>query len=214
MEGKNIKNIIFDLGGVILNIDYNKTASAFKEIGGNKFDKLYSQFRQNNLFDNLEIGNIESSSFIHELKSALHLSGSDSQIINAWNAMLLDLPKERLELLKSVDKHYQIFLLSNTNKIHYDAYMAYFKTTYQLDFNSLFNKAYYSHEIGLRKPNNDCFEFVLKSHSLNSTETLFIDDSIQHIESANQLGINTYHHKEGCITKLFSTKGELLNILA
>jgi len=214
MEAKNIKNIIFDLGGVILNIDYNKTASAFKEIGVTNFDTLYSQFRQNNLFDDLETGNIEPSRFIQELKSAMPLSVSDSQIINAWNAMLLDLPKERVELLKSVGKQYQIFLLSNTNNIHYDAYMAYFNTAYPLDFNSLFEKAYYSHEIGLRKPNNDCFAFVLKSHSLDKTETLFIDDSIHHIESANRLGINTYHHTEGCITKLFNAEGNLLNLLA
>jgi putative hydrolase of the HAD superfamily len=214
MEAKNIKNIIFDLGGVILNIDYNKTARAFKEIGGTNFDTLYSQFRQNNLFDDLETGNIKPRRFIQELKSALPLRVSDNQIINAWNAMLLDLPKERVDLLKSVGKQYQIFLLSNTNKIHYDAYMAYFNSTYRLNFNSLFEKAYYSHEIGLRKPNNDCFEFVLKSHSLNTTETLFIDDSIQHIESAKRLGIKTYHHTEGCITKLFSAEGDLLNLLA
>tara|TARA_B110000305_G_scaffold227799_1_gene276849 strand:+ start:513 stop:1157 length:645 start_codon:yes stop_codon:yes gene_type:complete len=214
MEAKNIKNIIFDLGGVILNIDYNKTASAFKEIDLVNFDALYSQFCQNNLFDDLETGNIEPNHFINKLKSSIPLSVTDKQIINAWNAMLLDLPIERVELLKSAGKQYQIFLLSNTNQIHYDAYMAYFNTKYQFDFDSLFQKAYYSHEIGLRKPNNDCFEFVLKTHSLNKTETLFIDDSIQHIESANSLGINTYHHTAGCITSLFNAKGILLNLLA
>ena len=210
---KDIKNIIFDLGGVILNIDYNKTATAYKELGLTNFDDLYSQFKQNNLFDRLETGLISEDDFVSKIKQELPLGTTNQQIINAWNAMLLDLPEQRINLLRAVSKQYRIFLLSNTNQIHYDVYMAYFNRAYQLKFNTLFEKTYYSHKIGLRKPNKDCFEFVLESSSLNNTETLFIDDSSQHIQAAKILGINTLHHTERDLTELFDEKGKLLNVL-
>ncbi|MBL4653577.1 MAG: HAD family phosphatase [Flavobacteriales bacterium] len=174
MAVNNIKNIIFDLGGVILNIDYHKTANAFKELGLTNFDELYSQFQQNNLFNDLETGNILPQEFINTIKLVLPEKTPTTEIINAWNAMLLDLPRQRIDLLSRVGRNYRIFLLSNTNKIHYEAYMAYFEKEYQLSFNDIFEKAFYSHQIGLRKPNIDSFEFVLSNSNLDKKETLFI----------------------------------------
>lgn len=209
MTTKYIKNIIFDLGGVILNIDYNKTANAFKALGVTEFDSLYSQFKQNHVFDELEKGLSTESEFISSMQEIIP-NATPQQIIDAWNAMLLDLPPIRIDLLKMVGKNYRIFLLSNTNDIHFKAYNSYIEKEFDLNFNSLFEHAYYSHEIHLRKPESECFEYVCETNNLKKEETLFIDDSVQHIEGAVKFGLNTIHHTFGCITKLFDKNGQLL----
>ena len=112
----DIKNIIFDLGGVILNLNYKATLNSFIELGINNFDDLYNQKKQSELFNNFEKGLISSRTFIYELQKIKN--SKDQSIINAWNAMLLDLPKQRLEFIFSLKKDYKIFLLSNTNELH------------------------------------------------------------------------------------------------
>ncbi len=191
---ENIRNIIFDLGGVILNIDYRLTSQAFKNLGLDDFDEKYSQAKQNHLFDKLETGEISEADFSAQLKSYFSKGISESEIEKAWNAMLLDLPSERIELLKKLSGKYRLFLLSNTNIIHYKAYSAYLQGTFgKLIFNDIFEKQYLSFEIGLRKPDKKIFELVLTENKLNPTETLFIDDSIQHIEGAKKTGVATFH---------------------
>src|SRR5579872_3080509 len=113
-----IKNIIFDLGGVIINIDYKLTSLAFNKLGAKNFDQAYSQMSQNKLFDDFETGKISSEVFRKLLKEKLQLSISDEQFDNAWNAMLLDIPIKRLLLIKELKKSYKVYLLSNTNDIH------------------------------------------------------------------------------------------------
>lgn len=188
---KNIKNIIFDLGGVILNIDYNLTSNSFKKLGIRDFDLLYSQAKQNNLFDDFETGKISSDEFRSYIKQFIP-NCSDKNIDDAWNAMLLDLPKDRLNLLNNVNKKYRIFLLSNTNEIHINKFTEYIKTNFGGNiFDDIFENYYYSSDIGFRKPNKDAFEYVIYNNNLIAEETLFIDDSIQHIEGANKIGLNT-----------------------
>jgi glucose-1-phosphatase len=205
-----MKNIIFDLGGVILDIDYQLTIDAFKSLGFSNFDEVYSQFKQNQVFDKLEIGVDNPNDFIRKIRELGQLNCSDTEIVNAWNAMLLTLPKERLNLLKKIKNNYNIYLLSNTNHIHYVAYMKYIDETYQLDFNSLFLKPYYSHLIGKRKPNADCFHFVVEQNKLALSETLFIDDTIIHIEGAKQVGLQTFHlKKELQLSDIFNDNGLL-----
>jgi len=207
LELNGVKNIIFDLGGVILNIDYNRTANAFKNIGVTNFDKVCSQAKQNKVFDDLETGKLSPPEFRDYLKKEQGLL-SDADIDNAWNAMLLDLPKKRVELLEKLKINYRIFLLSNTNKIHIKAFQQIVSTSYKGSlFDTIFEQHYYSSEIGMRKPNADCFEFVLNSNNLEASETLFIDDSIQHIEGAKKIGLKTYYLKAGeDITTLFLGK--------
>lgn len=189
----NYKNIIFDLGGVILNIDYSLTEKAFSKIGISDFKTLFSQAQQTQLFDNYEKGFISSSDFRAELKKYLLKDTSDDSIDAAWNAMLLNIPQERMELLKKTKLTHRTFLLSNTNDIHIETFNAYLKNEYKIsDLKSLFEKLYLSYEIGMRKPDAEIFEFVLRENNLNPAETLFIDDSIQHIEAAKKLGIGTY----------------------
>lgn len=187
---KGIKNIIFDLGGVILNIDYQKTIDAFKNLGIYDFEKIYSQAQQSKLFDDIETGRITSSEFIAELKNLLGKDLPDQAIVDAWNALLLDFPEKRLKILADLKDHYRVFLCSNTNEIHYQAYCKQLVDKFGVpDLSSYFEKEYYSHKLGLRKPDPELFHLILSENNLNRTETIFIDDSIQHIEGALNVGI-------------------------
>lgn len=208
---KKIKNIIFDFGGVILNIDYQLTIDAFKEIGMNNFDKAYSQAAQIHLFDNLEKGVISPQEFRNGIRNASGLDLSDEKIDYAWNKIILDLPKHRIDLLLKIRNNYNCFLLSNTNIIHYDLYIKQLQEFGLESFDDVFKKSYFSFEMGMRKPDAEIFEFVLNQQLLIAEETLFIDDSIQHIETAANLGINVYHLKKGIeITDLFNSENELI----
>jgi len=199
----NIRAIIFDLGAVLLNINYHKTIEEFEKLGIKNSSSFYSKKEQTNLFNLLETGKISEEDFTTEVKKKCKC-GSEKKIVSAWNAMLLDLPKHRVSLLKDLNKKYDIYLLSNTNSIHISEFkniMGYEK--YEV-FYKLFKKVYYSHEIGFRKPNKEAFQLILDENNLNADEVLFIDDSPQHIEGAKNLGIKTYHLKDGEeVTTLF-----------
>jgi glucose-1-phosphatase len=201
------KNIIFDFGGVILNIDYDLTPKAFTQLGINNFNELYSKATQTDLFDKLEKGLISPAAFRNEVKARIGKAVSDEQIDGAWNAMLLDLPAKRVDLLTRLGKQYNIFLLSNTNEIHYRAFFAAIQTKFNRNiFADCFRKAYFSHQVNMRKPDAEIFNLVLSENNLNPSETLFIDDSPQHIEGAKRCGLNTYwlDVKKEAITDLFT----------
>ena len=189
---KNIDNIIFDLGNVILNIDYQNTIDAFEKIGVPDASIFYSKSSQLNIFNQLETGRISKQNFILEIQKFVP-KASASQIINAWNAILQDLPNERIEILKDIKDKFSIFLLSNTNTIHIEKIIDKLGEKKYEEFYNLFDKVYYSHEVKLRKPNADIFKLVIKENCLSIKNTLFIDDSIQHIESAKKIGLKTYH---------------------
>ncbi|MBA3705571.1 MAG: HAD family phosphatase [Bacteroidetes bacterium] len=195
---KNYKNIIFDLGGVIINIDYSLVVKAFADLGILNFDELYSQAHQNNLFDNLEKGKISAAEFRKEIRRCCNKNLTDEQIDHAWNAILLDIPAARLKLLQQLKKTHRTFLLSNTNEIHMVAIDKYLQQTYGVpDLSGYFEKKYLSYEVGMRKPDAEIFELVLAENNLNPSETLFIEDSIQHIEAAKRLGIQTHWLQKG-----------------
>lgn len=198
MQNKSIKNIIFDLGNVIINIDGDLTIKAMKELGFNDpasstggFEKSYTLLRQSNLFDLLEKGLITTEQFHTELKTFFQDSVTADQINKAWGAMLLDFPKRRIELLQKLSKKYKLFLLSNTNVIHYHQYNSDLNNQFGFDLNNLFEKAYYSFEMGMRKPDIEIFDFVINNSNLNPSETLFIDDSNLNIEIAKKTGLQT-----------------------
>ncbi len=189
---KQIDNIIFDLGGVVLDIDYTRTIQAFKDLGIQDFDKLYTQASQSGVFDDFETGKISEEEFINYLLKSVSNFCTSTDIIHAWNSMLLNWNKRKLDLILELRKNYRVFLLSNTNAIHKKAFLSSLEN--QLGINSLnqyFETVYLSHEIGLRKPNKDVFEFVLNNENLIADKTLFLDDSIQHIEGAKSIGIQT-----------------------
>jgi len=196
MQG--IKHIIFDLGGVILNIDYKRPIEAFKKLGIQDVEGLYSKQNQVELFDLLETGKIDEAEFVKQIQQKSNVELSHLDIITAWNSILLDFPLRRLQILQQLQLHYSIFLLSNTNEIHEKAFNDLLKTTCGYpNLGVFFDKVYLSHRVGLRKPNPAIFQLVLDENNLDPKETLFIDDSPQHIEAAKLLHIHTIHMKDG-----------------
>ncbi|HIG32086.1 MAG TPA: HAD family phosphatase [Flavobacteriales bacterium] len=151
---------------------------------------------QTNLFNQIETGEITAEKFLSELQKETN-NASINQVSEAWNAMLLDLPENRLAVIQSLKKEYSIYLLSNTNTIHVDAFKKKIGKEKWIKFCNLFDKMYLSHEVGLRKPNTAIFEYILEEQNLKPEEVFFIDDSTEHIEGANKLGIKTYHLKNG-----------------
>lgn len=189
----SIKNIIFDLGGVLLNIDYNKTTTAFKNLGYTDFEKMYSMIKANNVFDNLETGHLTESSFYEYMLGSADTRVSENEITNAWNAMLLDFRTESLQFLKQLSQQHNLFLLSNTNQIHKAAFeLNLKKQTGYPTLDVFFTKAYYSHLVGMRKPNEDIFKFVLDDSGIIASETLFIDDLYNNIATAANLGFKIH----------------------
>jgi HAD superfamily hydrolase (TIGR01509 family) len=189
---KKIKSIIFDLGAVLLNISYQKTIEEFDKLGIKNSSTFYSKKLQTNIFNLLETGEISESDFIKEIQKYCTES-TNTQILYAWNAMLLDLPLHRVELLKQLKKDFNLYLLSNTNSIHITEFENKIGSKQYKEFYQLFDKVYYSHKIGHRKPNAEAFQLIIEENNLIAEEILFIDDSPQHIEGAKKLGIKTYH---------------------
>lgn len=192
MQG--IKHIIFDLGGVILNIDYQRTDKAFTDLGVKNFSELYSQFHANPLFENLETGRVENADFVDAMRPYLPEGTPDQAITDAWNAMLLDFPVARLQLLQQLSQHYNLYLLSNTNAIHLHALNAILEKSRGIpSLDMFFNKCYYSHEIGYRKPEKEAYQIIIDENDLQPAQTLFIDDTLPNVEAAKELGIQTIH---------------------
>ena len=189
---KKCKAIIFDLGAVILNINYQNTIDEFTKLGVKNAATFYSKKVQTDLFNQIETGMISSNEFLKALQRETK-NANIKQVEQAWNALLLDLPEERLQLIKKLKNNHIIYLLSNTNAIHINAIKKQLGNKKWLAFCELFDKMYLSHELGLRKPDVKIFEYILKEQKLKAEEVFFIDDSPQHIASAKKIGIHCYH---------------------
>ena len=193
-QGHTIRNIIFDFGGVICNINIRLSEEKFKDLGFRGFNPLYSVEEGEDIFRRLEGGKISIPEFTGILKKHLNPGVSDQEVLNAWNAMILDIPPLRVRLLEEVRKSYRIFILSNSNEIHFHNYLRDFTTHYGYrSFEDVFEKTWFSFRINLQKPSREIFEYVIGDADLVASETLFIDDSIQHIEAAANVGLRTYH---------------------
>lgn len=190
---KEIQNIIFDLGGVIINLDPVRTIQEFNKLSQFPFEELYTQAQQDDLFNLFDKGEISDFDFFSKLRKRIGYDGPEIDLLQAWNAMLLDVPEERLDLLVELKQRYNTFLLSNTCEPHISA----FEHQLYLDhgvknFNDYFNEVYYSCRVGMRKPDREIFEMVLKKNGLKPEQTVFIDDSVQHVKGAGECGINAY----------------------
>lgn len=192
------ENIIFDLGGVLLDIDYNRTRSAFEKLGIVHFDEMYSQANADKLFQKLETGHITENNFYKELNKSTGLQLSNEEIKDAWNSMLLSFREKSLAFLENIRPAYQVYLLSNTNFIHLEAFRkTFFEKKRNHSFENYFDKAFYSCEIGLRKPDAVCFDWVINELKIERAATIFIDDSAQNIEAARKAGLQTIHLTAG-----------------
>jgi epoxide hydrolase-like predicted phosphatase len=192
-----IKNIIFDWGGVITDLDFNASIKAFKRYGLDSFIEQYNIKFQKDFYTKLELGIISPEEFRTQLRKLIPNQITDSELDNAWAALLCELPQERWDLLHKVKKNYRTYLLSNTNKIHVERYFQRLYERYGVyGYDHLFEKTYFSYELKMRKPDIRIFELVLKDNDLKPEETLLIDDFNENIESARKLGIITYQLKE------------------
>jgi FMN phosphatase YigB (HAD superfamily) len=186
------KNILFDFGGVFLDIDYQKTRQAFIDLGITNFDDLYAQDHVNELFGQLERGEVEPATFYNELRRITNTTVSNAAITQAWCAMLGTFELKKLDWLREIGQRYRVFLFSNTNLIHYEKFMAiYHQQTGRDDFNAYFEHAFYSHQIGVRKPLASAYHKVLGMYHLAPEETVFIDDTYKNIVGAEEAGLHT-----------------------
>jgi putative hydrolase of the HAD superfamily len=191
---QNIKNIIFDYGNVIFSIDFLRAQQAWKQLGINNAAEFFGHKQQDEIFDKFDRGEVTADEFRTYIRQKTGNSAlTNDQINTAWNSMLLGIAPGNHELLLNLKDKYRTFLLSNINAIHYDHIMAYLKSEFGFDDNDhIFEKTYYSHLTGKRKPESGIFELVLKENNLDPAETLFIDDSPQHLAAAQKLGIQTF----------------------
>ncbi|MBL7919160.1 MAG: HAD family phosphatase [Bacteroidia bacterium] len=190
---QHIKNIIFDLGGVIINLDTNRTIAEFNRLSYMPFEAIYTQAQQSSLFDDFDKGLISTEEFFNAIRKEIRYDGPDAELLRAWNAMLLDVPERRLDVLVKMKQNYNTFLLSNTCEPHIAAFEHDLYIEHGVkNFNDYFDGVYYSCRMGMRKPNKEIFEFVLKQNDLKPEDTVFIDDSIQHVKGAGECGISAF----------------------
>lgn len=193
-----IKNLIFDLGNVLYDIDFKKMNIAFASIGIEGMDKYFTLNKSNQLFLDLEMGFVNEQEFYEGVRALVNLPLTNEQIQFAWNALLVGFRKNSIDWIKQNNTQYNTYLYSNTNQIHHDYFIAEFESklaTYP--FVSLFKTPYYSHEMGMRKPDPASFIYILEKEGLLAAETLFIDDNEPNILAAASVGLQVLHLKEG-----------------
>lgn len=190
---QNIKNIILDYGNVVFMIDFKKAQDAFEQLGVENVTSVFAHKQQNELFDLFDKGAITKAQFRDGIRKITeNYSLQDQEIDDAWNALLVGVPKGKHDILRQLKARYRTFLLSNNNEIHYEYCMQHLNEKHNIENNDIFfEKAYYSHLMGMRKPDKEIFEHVLAQHGLIPKETLFVDDSPQHLTTAEKLGIKT-----------------------
>ncbi len=193
-----IRNIIFDLGGVLLDLDFTAPVIAFRKLGAlnDYFD--YRQAITDPVFLNFELGNISPSEFRHRIREMLgNIHLTDAEIDNAWCSMLGSVSGEKIEFIQQLTSRYRVFLFSNTNVIHIGYFKRWFEAEHHFPIESLFEKTFYSHEIHDRKPLASSFEKVSGMAGIQPGETLFVDDFVQNIEAAGKFGFMAYHYIPG-----------------
>jgi HAD superfamily hydrolase (TIGR01509 family) len=193
MNSGNFKNIIFDLGGVILNLSIPSTLKAFADVSGKSVEDIIPHFSSKEFLD-YEKGLISDEEFRDKVRVKLAKNVSDEILDHCWNAMLGDIPQERIQLLERLYNTHRTFLLSNTNEIHLKRFSEITRTsTGKENLDPYFHKTYYSHRMKMRKPDAEIFEYVLKENDLDPHETLFLDDNLSNLEGAQSTGIKTFH---------------------
>ncbi|WBA42340.1 HAD family hydrolase [Hymenobacter canadensis] len=189
-----LPNLLFDFGGVIINIDYQRTLTAMSRLHRHGSTIAFTQAAQSELFDQMETGRLTPAQFRDGLRATYELEATDEELDAAWNAMLLDVPAERLALIAELrTQGHQTALLSNTNQIHIDQINRVLRAQYDFEHGiaDCLDQVFYSQKVGLRKPGEEIFRHALQQMNWKAEETLFIEDSFQHIETAQRLGMHT-----------------------
>ena len=187
-----IKNIIFDLGAVLIDIDFNRVNNSFLDLGISNFNNQYSQLLANKLFENLEMGKISVEDFYTAIQNQSSKPLQESDIKKAWNSIMGNFRIESMKKVLELSQYYDVFLLSNTNAIHFEEIMSIAKMQLEAELDAFFKKTYYSFKIGMRKPNEDIYNYVLRDALIKAEETFFIDDTAPNIETAKRMGFITH----------------------
>lgn len=194
---KGIRNIVFDLGGVLLNIDPNKTIEAFDQLGMRQLIDNNGRTYEHEIFYLMEQGKVSSDEFRNGIRKLLPVEVTNDQIDIAWTAMLIDFPTIRVELLQKFRNEFGIYLFSNTNAIHVTKYQSIFRNQHGFEVSSLFDKLFHSNEIGYRKPTPESFKKIIQLSGIRPHESLFIDDSNTNVEGAIACGLKGYWLQPG-----------------
>lgn len=195
---QNIDNLIFDLGGVIITLDMPAAEKNFVALGVKNYNDLFRNGNVSSFFHDYEIGKIDDEVFLESLRNLAGLPLEDIALTSAWNSMLGVFPRERVELIKQLKNKYRLFLFSNTNALHTQAFRKIYADSFANDvFDDLFERAYYSQELGMRKPDAAPFHHIIKENKLDAARTLFIDDNAANVEGAQQAGLQGIHLKPG-----------------
>ncbi len=202
---QDVRNIIFDLGNVLLNLDFDASIKAFRELGMNEKVVNKQQAYADPVFYDLEVGRTTPEAFRIRVREILdNPDASDQQIDDAWCAMIRDIPASRVEVVKELGKKYKVYLFSNTNQIHISRLHRQFKEEHGIEFPSLFVKDFYSHELHERKPDLTSYKKMIELSGIDPVESLFIDDLEKNIRGAQDAGLKTFWLKSGKeMTELF-----------
>lgn len=192
MESKGIKNLLIDFGGVLINLDRQRCIGNFKKLGFENIEELLNIYHQQGVFMAQEKGLITPAEFRDEVRKMMGKQVSDKEIDTAWNSFLIDIPTYKLDLLLRLREKYVVYLLSNTNEIHWKWSCENVFTFRTFKVEDYFEKIYLSYEMQLVKPDPEIFKAVLADANIDPKETFFIDDSNENCEIARELGISTY----------------------
>ncbi|MEM7107237.1 MAG: HAD-IA family hydrolase [Bacteroidota bacterium] len=193
MDLRKIQDIIFDLGGVIIGLDVRRTVSKMAELMHTTELEAQSVFESKAQFKAYEMGRMTDRKFRDFIRSLAPRPVSDSAIDTAWNAMILDIPDNHFELLSRLSKKYRVHLLSNTNNIHLQCVKQKLELAGRGQLAHYFHREFYSHKMGMRKPNRNIYEQVLKAGEMEAEATLFLDDNLDNLAGAKSLGIQVKH---------------------
>jgi putative hydrolase of the HAD superfamily len=197
IEWSKVRGIVFDIGNVLIDIDYQKTVSEFQKLANRDFSKIVSYTSQEEFFNQYERGEISTADFIMTIKKHLKPETTEEQIIAAWNTMLVDYPHQKIELLEGLKTDFSLFALSNINEMHISLMDSNIKRLYGKEkFREYFQKAFYSNEIGMRKPEKRIYDFLVSESGFSAEQLLFIDDKKENLIPASALGIQTIHLEE------------------
>lgn len=192
-----IKNIVFDFGGVLLDLDQNASFKAFSDLLGEEITQENAIEKMGTFLLDFERGDITNETFIWKIQHLRQGNLEPLKIIRAYNAMLLGIREEIFSFLTQVSKKYNIYILSNTNAIHLQYVRSAILERHhnRTDWDELFTKTYYSHEVGMRKPDREIYDYLINDAEINPNETLFIDDTMENVTMAMECGWHAIHHK-------------------
>ena len=201
---KNIKNIVFDLGGVLVDLDFKSAINGLQKAGFANVKEQLQAFDREGIFQKFELGEMTAEEFRSAIRENSTVTLTDEEVDALWNLMLLEIPREKLELILDLRGKYMVYLLSNTNSIHWD-YVCKNAFNYRgFRVSDYFEKTFLSFEMHLAKPDKAIFEKMLENANLLAEETLFIDDSEANCKAAAEVGIHAHHYHIGDdLSKIF-----------